>query len=110
MDRLFRDTHRFASAYFGKFDLFLPQSPWTSADFSDKFVENVGRVAWNCPELGGWDALLCVSTDRVNLVVAIIARVFQDDIFQPWLFGANPLQRALFEAQDSAFLTNEGAC
>ncbi|KAK0631757.1 hypothetical protein B0T14DRAFT_572988 [Immersiella caudata] len=113
---LFIRVRHFAKKYFefegSAYSDFLPEweggKLWKEAGLGEVFLHYAQLVARQDNKDGGWEGLLGEKERRTALVVAVISRVLQTEVFDEYLFGASTTARKMFKAQDSATITTEG--
>lgn len=106
---LWMKTKAFTTKYF-EFDDIQENSgdsPWLSG-FSEEFVSYVSMVARQDKNRGGWDGLLEEKATRVQLVMGVIGKVLEINVFDKLLFGADNILEDLFKAQDLGTVEIEG--
>lgn len=84
-------------------------SPWLGG-FSSEFISYASMVARQDKHNGGWDALLRSKATRGPLVMGVIAKALEVNVFDKPLFGADPVQDDLLSTQDQATIETEGNC
>lgn len=107
--RLFRKLHDFAHDYFGLHDIdqgYFHQ-PW-AAGMTPEFLRYVEDVATPDPMVGGWDPLLQNTIQREWLIVGIIMRILEIQVFGADLWGAEPQEKELLLGLERALLNREG--
>jgi hypothetical protein len=107
--KLFRRIHTFAHDYFGRHDIDEGSfhQPW-AAGMSPEFMRYVEDVAEADPMDGSWDKLLQNTVQREWLVVGIIMRVLEIQVFGLNLWGMDQQEKELLHSLDRAFFTGEG--
>jgi hypothetical protein len=107
--RLFRQTDRFATHYFGVHDIKTGDifEPW-GADMTPEFVAWAEQVAEPDPNLGTWDDLLRDTKQRKWFVMGILMKILRVKVFEVDLFGANREQAELLHGISRAFVGHEG--
>jgi hypothetical protein len=107
--RLFRRIHNFASDYFGLHDLDQGDfhQPW-AAGMSPEFLRWVEDVATADPMVGSWDPLLQNTAQRTWLIVGIITRILEIQVFAADLWGAEPQEKELLLGVERGLLNREG--
>jgi hypothetical protein len=107
--RLFRRIHNFASDYFGLHDLDQGDlhQPW-AAGMSPEFLRWVEDVATADPMVGSWDPLLQNTAQRTWLIVGIITRILEIQVFGADLWGAEPQEKELLLGMERGLLNREG--
>jgi hypothetical protein len=81
---------------------------WWLRDLSPEFLSYTGMVVHVDEYSGGWDRILSEPTQRLYLLVGILARVFESKIFGELLFGATERQRLRLEKNERVlFLEHE---
>jgi hypothetical protein len=109
--RLFRQTDKFATHYFGVHDLDAGEffEPW-AAGMTDEFITWAEQVAESDPNLGtgSWDDLLRDTVQRKWLVMGILMKIVRVKIFDVDLFGAGKEQAELLHGLSRAFVGREG--
>jgi hypothetical protein len=107
--RLFRQTHRFVSHYFGVHDINAGDffEPW-GANMTPEFVAWAEQVAEPDPNLGTWDDLLRDTQQRKWFVMAILMNILRVKVFDVDLFGANKEQAELLHGISRALVGREG--
>lgn len=108
LDLLLR-AKNFVKRYFefGDITTTRGKSPWLEG-FSKEFISYAGMVARQDKHRGGWDAILRHKASRVPLVIGIIAKALEVNVFDQPLFGADPLQEEMLNSQDQATIESEG--
>ncbi|KAK1782690.1 hypothetical protein QBC45DRAFT_191594 [Copromyces sp. CBS 386.78] len=82
---------------------------WKQAGVSDQFVHYASLVARqdnNHP--AGWDVLLAKGRYRKFLVVGVLVRLLQEQVFDELLFGADRETKRMLEAQDECYIEMDG--
>lgn len=82
---------------------------WKQAGVSDQFVHYASLVARqdnNHP--AGWDVLLAKGRYRKFLMVAVLVRLLQEQVFDELLFGADRGTKRMLEAQDECYIEMDG--
>ncbi|KAJ4388351.1 hypothetical protein N0V85_007649, partial [Neurospora sp. IMI 360204] len=82
---------------------------WKQAGVSDQFVHYASLVARqdnNHP--AGWDVLLAKGRYRKFLMVAVLVRLLQEQVFDELLFGADRGTKRMLEAQDECYDEMDG--
>ena len=107
--RLFRKLHDFAHDYFGLHDIDQGHfhQPW-AAGMTPEFLRYVEDVATPDPMVGGWDPLLQNTIQREWLIVGIIMRILEIQVFGADLWGAEPQEKELLLGLERALLNREG--
>jgi hypothetical protein len=109
--RLFRQTDKFATRYFGVHDLDAGEffEPW-AAGMTGEFITWAEQVAESDPNLGtgSWDDLLRDTMQRKWLVMGILMKIVRVKIFEVDLFGAGKEQAELLHGLSRAFVGREG--
>ena len=107
--RLFRKIRTFAHEYFGLHDIDKGEfhQPWASG-MTVEFLRHVENIAEADPMDGGWDKLLQNTIQREWLVVAIIMRILEIQVFGTDLWGADQQEKDLLLGLERAFFTREG--
>ncbi|KAH8813271.1 hypothetical protein F5884DRAFT_671557 [Xylogone sp. PMI_703] len=102
-------TLRWAKVLFGFCDISAETDSvgkW-SAKAGRSFLKEVDKIAVADPNGGVLDMLLD-SKQRVSLVAALINNIFQDAVFDEYLFGADKEEKDLLHAMDRAFVADGG--
>jgi hypothetical protein len=107
--RLFRQTDKFATYYFGVHDLDAGEffEPW-AAGMTDDFVTWAEQVAEPDPNLGTWDDLLRETGQRKWLVMGVLMKIVVVKVFGADLFGASKEQAELLYGISRALVGREG--
>jgi hypothetical protein len=107
--KLFRRIFNFSQAFFGIHDLDEGEfhQPWV-ANIAPEFVSYVEQVAESDPAVGGWEDLLRDTQQRRWLIVAVIMRILEVQVFQADLWGADQQEKELLLGIERALLTREG--
>ena len=109
--RLFRQTDKFVTRYFGVHDLDAGKffEPW-GAGMTDEFVTWAEQAAE--PDLntgtGTWDDLLRETRQRKWLVMGVLMRILTVKVFEVDLFGASKEQGELLHGISRALVGREG--
>jgi hypothetical protein len=107
--KLFRRIFNFSQAFFGIHNLDEGEfhQPWV-ANLAPEFVSYVEQVAESDPAVGGWEDLLRDTQQRRWLIVAVIMRILEVQVFQTDLWGADQQEKELLLGIERALLTREG--
>jgi hypothetical protein len=109
--RLFRQTDKFVTHYFGVHDLDAGEffEPW-GAGMTDEFVTWAEQVAEPDPNTGTgtWDDLLRETRQRKWLVMGVLMRILTVKVFEVDLFGASKEQGELLHGISRALVGREG--
>lgn len=82
---------------------------WKQAGVSDHFVHYASLVARqdnNHP--AGWDVLLAKGRYRKFLMVGVLVRLLQEQVFDELLFGADKGTKRMLDAQDECYIELDG--
>jgi hypothetical protein len=107
--RLFRQTHRFVSQYYGIHNINSGDfyEPW-AVNMAPEFVVWAEQVAEPDPNLGTWDDLLRHTEQRKWFVMAIVMKILKIKVFDADLFGASQEQAELLHVLSKALIGREG--
>ncbi|KFX98163.1 hypothetical protein V490_02436 [Pseudogymnoascus sp. VKM F-3557] len=97
---------------FGGFDIKPDElewkHPWNEINVSPLFIGLLDLVedAANTDDPKGWDSLLYDSTKRSMMIVGMLARIFQDKVFSPLLFGCTENQTTMLDSLEKDMAEN----
>lgn len=83
-------------------------SPW-AARFSPQFVSFASQIARQDNHVGGWDHCLKDRDERTYLVMGIIAKILDENVFSELLFGVDEDSKRLLKTMDEQMLQEEGS-
>ncbi|KAF5233399.1 hypothetical protein FAUST_8209 [Fusarium austroamericanum] len=85
----------------------IRMSPWL-IEYPEEFLKHVELVAHPDARSGKWERLLRNGDERVNLIAAIIFKIFDQKIFSPLLFGAESKHMETLKNSDTELINAEG--
>lgn len=106
---LFRRIRSFAHDFFGLHDIDEGgfYQPW-AAGMSLELIRHVEDVAEADPMTGGWDTLLQNTIQREWLIVALIIRILEVQVFDADLWGAEEHEKDLLFNLERALFVRDG--
>ncbi|KAK3500830.1 hypothetical protein B0T13DRAFT_433271 [Neurospora crassa] len=82
---------------------------WKQAGVSDHFVHYASLVArQDNSHPAGWDVLLAKGRYRKFLMVGVLVRLLQEQVFDELLFGADKATKRMLETQDECYIELDG--
>jgi len=84
------------------------QSPWSEA-FSAQFIKLVSDISRKDDLVGGWDVCLLDSSERAYMVMGVIAKVLDENVFSELVFGDTPENKQLWQMLDNSYIGEEGS-
>lgn len=110
---LYRQIETLVQEYFGqpipkRFDAEnISNSPWLQ-NLPAEFYTYAGFTAQPDAHSGGWGRLMCDPGQRKWLVMGILARVLERNVFSELLFGAHEQHITMLENMEKAMVFEEG--
>jgi hypothetical protein len=96
--------------YFGYGNLEVPggRKAWKMAGMGEAFLHYAQLVARQDNNAGGWEVVMREKARRVYLVMGVLTRVLQTEVFDEYLFGVDKKTREMLKAQDKLTVASEG--